>query len=109
VRAFAPNGTMEEWSEYIGSLLHRPGCGWFVPELSFVVPANQPGEVAAAVLVTDLSTGTAHVAQIAVDPAERGRGWGGRLKSAAAAAAAVHGYSQMPRLVAGSNRPAVSL
>jgi ribosomal protein S18 acetylase RimI-like enzyme len=108
VRAFAPNGTMAEWREYIASLVKGPGCGVFLPELSLVAPAAAEDFVA-AVCVTDLGPATVHVAQIAVDPAARGRGWGRRLIGAVAAAARPRGYSQMTLLVSASNRPAVAM
>jgi ribosomal protein S18 acetylase RimI-like enzyme len=109
VRAFALSGTMGEWREYVTSLLGGTGCGRFLPDLSFVVPGERSGTLAAAVIVTDLGPSTVHVAQIAVDPAVRGLGLGSRLMRAARTAAAACGYEQMTLLVAGSNRQAVAM
>jgi len=59
-------------------------------------------------MLTDLNTGTVHVAQVAVAPAERGRGIGRQLVEASLGAAAVL-YGRVTLLVAGSNAPAVRL
>jgi ribosomal protein S18 acetylase RimI-like enzyme len=109
VRAFALSGTHEEWAEYLVGLLSGPGCGWFAPELSHVVPASGHADLAGGVIVTDLGPSTAHIAQIAVDPAYRGQGWGRRLVRAAGRAAFTRGYTQMTLLVSASNRAAVAL
>jgi ribosomal protein S18 acetylase RimI-like enzyme len=109
VRAFALSGTHEEWAEYIVGLLSGPGCGWFAPELSHVVPAAGATDLIGGVLVTDLGPSTAHIAQIAVDPAHRGQGWGRRLVRAAGRAAFTRGYTQLTLLVSASNRGATTL
>ena len=108
-RAFAPRGTADEWIEYVGSLLTTTGCGRFVPALSFVAPAADASELDGAVVVTDLSARTAHVAQIAVDPVARGRGLGRRLLDRSMSAAASSGYARMTLLVAASNGAALAL
>ena len=108
VRAFAPHDTPDEWVEYIAQLRKGPGCGWFASEFSFVVPAATGDELDAAILITDLGPGTVHVAQLAVDPAARGRGLGRRLVRAALGRAAAL-YDRATLLVSASNTPAVSL
>lgn len=108
-RAFALDGTMEEWEEYIGGLVAGPGCGQFARDLSFVVPRGAGDELEAAVLVTRLGPGVIHVAQLAVDPASRGRALGTRLISAVEAAGISHGAREMTLLVAATNRPANTL
>jgi ribosomal protein S18 acetylase RimI-like enzyme len=108
-RAFAPNGTRDEWTEYVVTLLTTTGCGRFVPELSFVAAAANASELAGAVVVTNLAPGTSHVAQIAVDPGERGRGLGQQLLAGAMSAGVAAGYTRMTLLVAASNRAASSL
>jgi ribosomal protein S18 acetylase RimI-like enzyme len=109
VRAFALSGAREEWAEYVVGLLSGPGCGWFAPELSYVVPAVDARDLLAGVLVTDLGPSTAHIAQLAVDPAHRGQGWGRRLVRAAGRAAFLRGYTQMTLLVSASNDAANAL
>lgn len=106
IRAFAPSGSAEEWRDYVESLLSGPGCGWFRPDLSQVIPDPRGGSLLGAVFVTDLGLSTAHVAQIVVDPACRGLGMAQRLMHTAARAAASRGYVRMTLLVSAANRPA---
>jgi GNAT superfamily N-acetyltransferase len=124
VRAFAPDGTWPEWQQYVATLVQGTACGWFLPELSLVVPTDVPARalregptslppvrragVQAGVMLTDLGTGAAHLAQLAVDPAARGRGLGRQLVSAAIGEASRF-YNQMSLLVSGANEPAVRL
>lgn len=115
VRAFAPGGTWPEWQHYIGTLVHGTGCGWFMPELSAVVAAETSEEsrderatLAAALMLSDLGTGTAHVAQLAVAPTARGRGLGRQLVQTTLAASSRF-YEQVSLLVSASNVPAVRL
>jgi hypothetical protein len=42
IRAFAPGGTASEWRQYVATLVQGIGCGWFLSELSLVVPAERP-------------------------------------------------------------------
>jgi ribosomal protein S18 acetylase RimI-like enzyme len=106
IRAFAPSGSAAEWRDYVDSLLSGPGCGWFRPALSHVVPDVRGDSLLGAVFVTDLGLSTAHVAQVVVDPACRGLGVAQRLMHTAARAAAAHGYVRMTLLVSAANRPA---
>jgi ribosomal protein S18 acetylase RimI-like enzyme len=108
VRAFAPGGTITEWRHYVHTLTHGTGCGWFLPEFSLVASSGVGGPLRGGVMLTDLNTGTVHVAQVAVDPAERGRGLGRELIDASLGAAAVL-YRRVTLLVAASNVPAVRL
>jgi ribosomal protein S18 acetylase RimI-like enzyme len=112
VRAFAPDGTRHQWRQYIATLVQGTACGWFLPELSFVVhaPAGGPAgrELSACLMLTDLGTGAAHVAQLAVAPDSRGRGLGRQLVTAAIGEASRF-YDQLSLLVSGSNGPAVHL
>ena len=108
-RAFAPHGTLDEWLEYIATLVTGPGCGRFLPAASFAIPGRQARRPDGAVVTTDLGLGTAHLAQIAVDPDVRGRGWGRALVQSAVGAAAAGGFRRMTLLVAGANARATAL
>ena len=117
VRAFAPGGTSAEWRQYIATLVQGTACGWFLPELSFVVPSGAPadGPVAspaaaldACLMLTDLGTGVAHIAQLAVDPAARGRGLARQLVEATLTEAG-RLYDHMSLLVSPANVAAVRL
>jgi len=109
VRAFAPRGTIDEWHEYIAQLVTGPGCGRFLRGASFAISGRQARRPDGAVVATDLGTGTAHIAQVAVDPDARGRGWGRALVSSAMSAAASAGFRQMTLLVAEANARATTL
>ena len=112
VRAFAPRGTSDEWREYVASLLTTPDCGRFLPEASFVVPGRRPAERAeidGVVITSCLGPGTAHIAQLAVDPASRGLGWGRALVRAALDAAARRGLTRATLLVSAANDRAMAI
>ena len=108
VRAFAVDGTVDEWTEYVTGLVTRPGCGRFLPEASFSID-REAGELEAAVLTTEVGPSTSHIAQIAVDPGARRRGLGRMLIRAAIARSMALGYRRMTLLVAEANTPAVRL
>jgi GNAT superfamily N-acetyltransferase len=110
VRAFAPGGTLPEWRQYIATIVEGTGCGWFLPELSQIVAGVRTGmpgieTVDACLMLSDLGTGTAHIAQLAVAPAARGRGLGRQLVSTAMGEASRF-YARMSLLVSASNIPA---
>jgi ribosomal protein S18 acetylase RimI-like enzyme len=109
VRAFAPLGTEAEWRDYVFGLLAGPGCGTLVPSATFVVDAPSRGELAAAIITTDLGLGTGHIAQVAVDPDARRLGLGTELVGRALGELALHGYRRATLLVSAANAPAMRL
>jgi ribosomal protein S18 acetylase RimI-like enzyme len=110
LRAFALDGTSDQWRDYIDGLLQGPGCGRFLPGMSFVSPApGRTDDLDGAVVTTMLAPGVAHIAQVAVDPRARGRGLGRRLVVAAASAAARRGFTSLTLLVSAGNAPAVRI
>lgn len=108
VRAFAPNGRLDEWMEYLAQLRKGPGCGWFLADLSLSSRDARTGHLDGAILVTHLGPGTIHVAQLAVDPRARRRGLGRTLVRAALARAAGQ-YDRATLLVAAANHAACAL
>jgi ribosomal protein S18 acetylase RimI-like enzyme len=109
LRAFAPYGTRAEWREYVGNLLGTYDCGLFLAPASFAL--RRPGEdhLDGLVITTKLDDDTSHVAQLAVDPGERGTGAGGELLRAALTAAADRGLPRTTLLVSASNVRALRL
>jgi ribosomal protein S18 acetylase RimI-like enzyme len=72
LRPFARQGTLSEWIEYVEAITLRPGCGEFSANAS--VTLRHGGELVAVALVTSVGPTTAHLAQLAIVPAMRGRG-----------------------------------
>jgi ribosomal protein S18 acetylase RimI-like enzyme len=107
-RPFAPRGTPEAWLEYVTHLTAGFGCGTLLPEASFAI-AGGPGRLLGVALVTRLAAGTAHLAQLAVDPHHRGRRVGTGLIELACAASAQAGCRRLTLLVSGRNARARAL
>jgi ribosomal protein S18 acetylase RimI-like enzyme len=107
-RCFAPHGRLDEWAHYFGQLLAGPGCGTLVPDATLV--GIGPGGALQGLIVTTLvAPGTAHVAQVVVDPAARGRGLGRALVEHASVATRTLGARRVTLLVNESNRAARAL
>jgi ribosomal protein S18 acetylase RimI-like enzyme len=109
VRAFAPNGTAEEWADYVTGLVIGPGCGRMSRAASFVLSGPDAGEVEAAVLATELGPGTGHIAQVAVDPTARRRGVGTALLVRTIEAFAAAGCERVTLLVSEANQRAAAI
>jgi ribosomal protein S18 acetylase RimI-like enzyme len=107
LRPFAPHGTDDEWRDYVQQLVGGHGCGAMLSDSCFV--AEHTDRLDGLVLVTHLSSATAHIPQLAVDPHRQGAGLGRRLVEAACGSAARHGYEQMTLLVARENTRARQL
>ena len=107
-QTFAPNARIDEWAQYVGQLLNGPAVGAWQPEQSFAV-ATPNGQLAAAVVTTEIARGIAHVAQVAVDPAHRRQGLARQLLIHAAAAATAHGAKRLTLMVGESNARARTL
>jgi ribosomal protein S18 acetylase RimI-like enzyme len=107
-RPFAPRGVAEEWSDYIGQLTTGTGCGRLMPEVSVCIPGG-PNRLLGVALVTRVAEGTAHLAQLAIDPQMRGRRLGQQLLEMVCAAANQAGCERMTLFVGGRNSRARSL
>jgi ribosomal protein S18 acetylase RimI-like enzyme len=106
-RCFAPGGRLEEWAGYLAQLIRTPACGTWTPRESLAVPAEGGENGLHAVLVaTRLAEETIHVAQIAVDPRQRGRGLATSLLNTSADLAAAAGARRQTLLVAEVNEGA---
>jgi len=107
-RPFAPDGTAAEWRQYVDELVWTSGCGELLREASFVA-CDERGSPTGAILTTRLAPSTAHVAQLAVQPAAQGRGLGRRLLQQACASARALGCDRVTLLVHPGNRRAARL
>lgn len=105
LRPFGATPALEDWLGYVVALTSTAGCGVFAPDLSVVV-RGADGALDAAALVTRLSPTVAHLAQLAVVPAARGRGLGRRVLDAARRTATAAGCGAMTLLVAADNAQA---
>ena len=105
LRPFGATPALEEWLGYVVALTSTAGCGVFAPDLSVVV-RGADGTLDAVALVTRLGPTVAHLAQLAVTPAARGRGLGRLVLDAARRNARSAGSEEMTLLVAADNAAA---
>lgn len=100
-RHFAAGGSRDAWRRYVRGIVEQPGCGTLDRGVTRLV--RDASSVRAVALVTSIAPDTAHLAQLAVHPAERGRGLGARLVRGAAARAAHAGKTALSLLVGERN------
>lgn len=107
-RPFARRGLEQEWEEYAAQLLGSAACGVFEPDLSasWVSP---DGVLDAAIITTLVGPGTAHAAQVVVDPSRRGRGLGESMLQEVVARTWRLGLDRVSLLVSVRNAGAVRL
>ena len=108
-KAFAPRGTLEEWAQYVAQIIKTPGCGRFLPAASVSVQHPADDRLRGLVLTTTLQRDTAHIAQLAVDPAYRRRGLARALVEEASRRASAAGCWRVTLLVADDNTAARDL
>lgn len=107
-QTFAPNARIDEWAHYAGRLLNGPAAGTWRPDQSFAV-STPDGQLAAAVVTTEIARGIAHIAQVVVDPEFRRKGLARRLLLTAAAAAISQGAKCVTLMVGETNSRARAL
>jgi ribosomal protein S18 acetylase RimI-like enzyme len=101
-RCFAPDLRRDQWAHYVGQLMRTEACGRCLPDVSFTL--EEPDHhLVAAILMTRIGEGTAHLAQVVVDPRFRGRGLARRLALESLRALAARGYCRVTLLVSGRN------
>ena len=100
-RHFAPGGN---WEKYAIGLVDQAGCGVFDTNVTRMARGDEG--LLGAVLVTAVSPATAHIAQLAIHPAHRGRGLASQLTREAARRAAEAGKSELTLLVGDRNEQA---
>lgn len=103
-RHFAPHGRRAEWVRYAAGLAQQAGCGVMSRSLTRVL--RDEAGLRALALVTTVAERTAHLAQVAVRPEQRGQGIASALIADAMHAAAAEGMREMTLLVGATNAPA---
>lgn len=101
---FAPGHTGAAWERYVGHVVEQTGLGRFDQDATCIVRSG--GRLDAAVLMTTLSSDTAHLAQVAVHPSRRREGLAAALVDEACSRAAGAGRRRATLLVAAANEPA---
>ncbi len=95
--------------KFLRNLILLPGCGRFLPDVSFVVPAPDGEALLGVVLNSEVSPQVVHTTQIAVRADYQRRGLGRRLLQATIAALQARRFRAHTLTVSTENRPAVAL
>jgi len=106
-RLFAPNNQTGEWQRYVRNLVAHVGCGTLNAALSQVI--RDGNDVVGLALMTDIAPGTAHLVQLAVDPAARGARLGEALVGRACALLQQASYQTLTLMVSERNVAARAL
>lgn len=93
----------------LDNILRLRGCGHPIPFASFVARSRETNAMNGLAIATEISSGHAHLAQIAVAPDVQGQGLGRMLIARALAALAERGFQTVSLMVSGANRRAYSL
>ncbi len=104
---FAAHGRLDEWERYVRNMVEFPACGRFDAAATRVW--RDGDRLTGVVMVTALGPGLAHIAQVAVHPAARGRGIAGRLLDDAIAFVTSQGLPRVSLLVSDSAADANAL
>lgn len=104
---FAPHNEPGEWERYVNNLVVHPGCGTLNAAATTVV--RDGGELRGLAMITEIAPQVAHLVQLAVDPAWRGRQMGRALLDQACTRLAEKGYRLLTLLVAVDNSAARAL
>jgi len=79
VRPFAPRGTLQDWQDYLRTLVDTDGCGKMIPDASRIVVRRDSVIACIVTSMIDAERGTAHISQVAVSPDTRGERLGPAL------------------------------
>jgi len=101
--------TREGCRSLLDSIIAQHGCGRLVPAASYVLRRPRAQVLSGFMLTTEISTGHAHLAQVAVSPSAQGLGLGKLLLGRAIEALARAGYRTVSLMVSETNQRALSL
>jgi ribosomal protein S18 acetylase RimI-like enzyme len=94
---------------FLHNIVRFPGCGYFDPGASLALVDRNSADLAGLLLCSRVRDDVAHVTQICIAPAYRGRGLGRMLMVESARILSDRGFSLLTLTVTASNRRAVSL
>lgn len=95
--------------KFLKNIVVFPGCGMFQPEASFVTLARHTGQLAGAILVSQVAARVAHITQVCVRRQLQGCGIGRHLLVRALNHLRQRGYEGVSLSVTAENQPAVRL
>jgi len=94
---------------FLHNIVRFPGCGVFASNLSWMLHDRRNGALVGMVLSSRVAADVAHITQLCVAPAYRGRGLGRLLLAQNAASLARAGFAAVTLTVTEGNRQAVTL
>ena len=94
---------------FLHNIIRFPGCGTFSPESSFVVRERRGNSLVAVILSSRVAPDTAHITQLCVAPAERGRGLGEALLAHCVRDLSARDFRWLTLTVSEANGPALRL
>jgi ribosomal protein S18 acetylase RimI-like enzyme len=94
---------------FLHNIVRFPGCGVFEASFSWVLRDRQNGELVGIVLCSRVGTGVAHITQLCIAQAYRGRGLGGLLLRQSAESLRRAGFDTITLTVTEANDTAVRL
>lgn len=94
---------------FLHNVVRFPGCGTFDPLCSFAIRERTSNSVIAILLSSRIAPDVAHITQLCVAPAYRGRNFGGILLNHCMSQLPLHGYRTITLTVSEANQPALHL
>jgi ribosomal protein S18 acetylase RimI-like enzyme len=95
--------------QFLGNMIHFPGCGVFQYAASFVALEPASGDLRGLVLASRVADGVGHITQLCTHPVARGLGLGRVMLDQSLSAMAASGCHTVSLTVTAANRSAVRL
>lgn len=94
---------------FLHNIVHFPGCGTFDAKSSWVVHERKTGTLIGLILCSQVRIDTAHITQLCIDSAWRGRKLGAILLTHALRTIQRNGFEAVTLTVTEANQPAIAL
>ncbi len=101
--------TLEGSLRFLHNIVRFPGCGTFDPEASWILEEQGSETIVGVLLCSRVAPDTAHITQLCVAPAFRGRGLGKLLLNACICELPAQRYDALTLTVSEANASAVRL